>query len=181
VSSYSAASTSRLKRRIKISSRDTPVVQKILKSELAEAKKKAKVNQQITDACHFLEDVNEAIEKYGAENVYNLDEKPVSGAPSSVSSFQIMGEPTENIHSIGSPNRIMTAVVNTSGPGGKLPILFLKKGKVKTCASYKAIKNNVSLYSNELDLTPKGWMNEPTMLKYLDLFIANIPHGPCAL
>ena len=139
------------------------------------------MNQQITDACHFLEDVDEAIRKHGPENVYNLDEKPVSGAPSSVSSFQIMGEQTENIHSIGSPYRIMTAVVNTAASGRKLFILFLKKGELKTCASFKAFKNNVTLYSNELDLTPKGWMNEPTMLMYLDMFIANIPHRPCTL
>src|SRR6185312_1383376 len=117
VSSFSVASTSRLKKRLKISSRSTPVAQKRLSTALTEKKGNAKLNEQITDICHFLEDVNEAIEKYGAENVYNLDEKPVSGAPSSVSSFQIMGEQTENIHSIGSPYRIMTAVVNTAASG----------------------------------------------------------------
>ena len=181
VESFSVSSVSRLKKRVKITSRTTPVAAKRFSKRLTEEEKERRLNILIDDVCHYLEDVDEAVKKHGPDNVYQMDEKPLSGAPSRVSSFQRMGEKTEKIHSHGSPDRIMTAACTVTAFGRKIPILFLKKGESKTCKSFKALKNNISLFSNELDLTRKGWMNEYSMLKYLELLSANIPHRPCTL
>jgi hypothetical protein len=130
----------------------------------------------------FMCDVHDALRKYGAAHVFNMDEKPLAGAPKWVWSVQRKGKKTQPIKSMGSPRRCLTGVVTVSAFGDVLPAVIIKNSKKENAPSVTQLRKDADDYAHHVVLSPSGWMNSQVMIWFLENIIYAHTHGShCAL
>lgn len=163
------------KRSLDVSSRFTPLKKKV--KQLSAADKEDEDDYLI----EYYEKVEDAINRLGPSRVINYDEKPLSGAPRKVSSFQRRGKKTKPLESKGSPDQVYTAACAVAANGYKLPLTIIKKGVKRDSDSSKKVEEALDEYDNIMLLTRSGWVNSKSMIEWIkNILIINI-ELPCAL
>jgi hypothetical protein len=165
----------RLKKKYRVSSRFTHIEKK--RKELTKEEREDENDALI----RYYENVENAVMKYGAEGVYNYDEKPLSTAPKRISSFHHQGKKKKKLSSNGDPDRVYTAGCTVAANGDKLPLTIIKMGVKMESASSQLVKQSVSLFDNYMGLTRKGWVNGSSMNHWIRNVFAVNARLPCAL
>jgi len=155
----------------------TPIKKRVGRKKLAVSD--AELEEEIIN---FMCDVHDALRKYGACFVFNMDEKPLAGAPKKVWSIQVRGKKTIPIGAKGSPRRCLTGVVTVSAAGDMLSAVIIKAGKKENAPIVKQLRRDAEQYGNYVVMSQSGWMNSQVMIWYLENIVHAHTHGtPCAL
>lgn len=146
------------KRRQRLSSHRTAVTHES-KAELARDMELEKLA--------FVVEVRDAIERYGAGMVFNMDEHPVSLLDAPVTAVVPTGtKQAAQILTTANVGTKITTFPTISAAGDKLPLCAVLKGKTPRCLrkvqeGASADVRRVKLYYSE-----KGWVNESIMVLY---------------
>jgi hypothetical protein len=116
----------------------------------------------------FIVEVRDALARYGAGSVFNMDETPISLLDTPVTAVVSTGnKEAAKIHTGVNVGTKITTFPTISAAGDKLPMCAVLKGKTprslrKITEGASAAVHKVRLYYSE-----KGWINEGIMALYL--------------
>jgi hypothetical protein len=131
----------------------------------------------------FVVEVREAVTRYGARMVLNMDETPVSllDVPITAITATASKQPATVSTSVNTGTK-MTIMPTISAAGDKLALCGVLKGKTARCL--KKIREGASSEVNRVHLyySDKGWINEGVMALYFRHVLLPYTHAePAAL
>lgn len=127
---------------------------------------------------NFREDVYSAINRYGAKNVYNMDETSWGLVPHEDKVWALTGS-DEVIFDTSKqyPTKYkFTAIATINASGQKLPLITVAKGKTVRCE--KAFK---TILKNEVMHSANGWSTESLIISYLQWLSDKCHNTPICL
>jgi hypothetical protein len=163
-----------LKRRQRLSSHRTSVVHES-RAELGRD-----VEHEILE---YVNDVREAVDRYGPSMVFNMDETPVTLLDAPVTAVVATGsKQAANITTPANHLLKITTFPTITAAGDRLPMCAVLKGK--TPRTLNKIKNGASADVSQVQLyySEKGWINEGIMALYFrDVLLPYTRAQPAAL
>jgi len=164
----------RFKRRQRLSSHRTAVVHQS-KAELARDMELEKIS--------FVVEVRDAIERYGAAMVFNMDETPVSLLDVPVTAVVATGsKQAAKVPTSAKVPTHFTTFPTITAAGDKLPLCAILRGKTPRCL--KKVREGASADVKKVHLyySERGWMNEGVMVLYFrDILLPYTHCRPAAL
>jgi hypothetical protein len=109
--------------------------------------------------------VLEAVQKYGAHRVVNMDETPTRIVQVPRWGWSRHSNGYADIQSTGNEKDCVTLVPATAADGTKLELSFIKKGTTYECIKRKLLPLPVRLHAY---YTISGWMRHEVLLQWLD-------------
>lgn len=131
----------------------------------------------------FIVEVRDAIDKYGAARVLNMDETPVSLLDVPVTGVVATGsKQAAHIHSTANVSLKFTTFPTISAAGDKLKLCAVLKGKTARCLKKVQVGASADVKRVQLYFSQKGWVNEGIMALYLrDVLLPYTHAEPAAL
>lgn len=141
-------------------------IQKLSKKE---TQKTYSEDELLELACEYITAVSDAIKKFGASMVFNMDETP---APFLEIPKQTWGDKGKRekyvIKTIKRMKGIVTLMPTVAASGKKLKLAWINVGKTRQAINKMSLPRSIISFHS-----PKGWTNEDVMLKYLKEVIIN--------
>jgi hypothetical protein len=166
---------SALKRRQRLSSHRTAVVHESRVAVSAEEKEDEK--------CGFVVQVRDAIDRYGADSVFNMDETPVTLLD--VPTTAVVTTGSKQAARISTPANVgtkITTLATISAAGNKLSMCAVLKGKTSRVLKKITEDAGAEIKKVKLYYSEKGWINEGIMALYFrDVLLPRTHAAPAAL
>jgi hypothetical protein len=125
----------------------------------------------------YVEDVNSAVARLGPQRVVNMDETSWRDIQTRGKTLARIGEPTVQVKILGNVKSAMTAICTVTAAGGKLPPLYIVKGRTPAVCE----KFAPHVPATRITFSDSGWMTEGLMIRYLRWLRIAMGEGPFAL
>jgi hypothetical protein len=125
----------------------------------------------------YVEAVSRAVAQYGPDKVMNMDETSWRDVQTRGKTLARMGWATVRVRVKGNLKAAVSAVCTVTYAGGKLPVLYVLKGR--TQKTRESLRPHVPL--SRVTLSDSGWMNEVVMIKYIRWLRFAMGDDACAL
>ncbi len=172
----SSSFVTRVKRQHSLSSHRTAVI--------STPRPKADAPDADTVALNYVTEVHSALEVYGAERVFNMDETPISkiDPPTTAVIAKGSGHAAHVNTHISSPGQQITTLPCISAAGEKLQLCAVLKGKTPRCLKKITEGASPALQRVRLYYSEKGWVNEAILCRWMrDVLLPHTGGAPAAL
>ena len=119
-------------------------------------------DSKIDAACEYIERVENAVQQYGPNMVFNADETAAHGVQHTRTSWGVVGEPNV-VHTTLSDRDAITTTPVVSAAGDRLPMEVLVKGKTQLAVRNKKLPISTVGYP-----TVSGWQTSSSTAQYID-------------